>query len=75
LRTAIALTGVLVVAVGAVVEVIGALFANSVLGHNAYGFAGGILAVIGIIAISQGTRKPLRRGSTAQEKVVSSYRK
>jgi uncharacterized membrane protein required for colicin V production len=68
LRTAITLTGVFVVVVGAIVEVIGVLFANRVLGHNTYGFAGGILAVLGIMAISQGMRKPPSPGHPIQKK-------
>lgn len=63
MRTGITLTGVTVLVVGAIVEVAGVLYGNSILQHNAYGFAGGILAVLGIIAISQGTRKPRQRGS------------
>jgi hypothetical protein len=71
MRTEITLAGALVIVVGAIVEVIGVLYANSVLQHNAYGFAGGILAVLGIIALNQGTRKPRRIGPTAREKSSS----
>ena len=58
------------------VEVAGVLFANSILQHNAYGFAGGILAVLGIIAINQGRRKPrTARAHHARKKAVSNLRR
>ena len=71
MRTEVTLTGALGIVVGAIVEIIGVLYANSVLQHNAYGFTGGILAVLGIIAINQGTRKPRCIGPAAPEKSSS----
>jgi hypothetical protein len=68
MRTGITLSGVTVLVVGAIVEVAGVLYANGILQHNAYGFAGGIFAVLGIIAISQGTRKTRQHGPTVPEK-------
>jgi hypothetical protein len=56
--------------VGAIVEVIGVFYADSILLHNIYGFAGGILALLGIIAISQGMRKAQEPAHVIQKKTV-----
>jgi uncharacterized membrane protein YiaA len=74
MRTAITLTGILILVVGAIVEVIGVFYATSILLHNAYGFAGGILALFGIIAISQGIRNPPGPAQSIQKKAVLSHR-
>jgi len=54
-------TGIIVVLFGIIVEIIGVFYATDVLQHNAYGWAGGILAVLGIIAINRGMKPPDRR--------------
>jgi putative Ca2+/H+ antiporter (TMEM165/GDT1 family) len=53
-RTGIILGGILGLALAVVVEVVGVFVAADVLQHNVYGFSGGILAVLGIVAISVG---------------------
>ena len=58
---AIKATGILVVVFSIIVEIIGVFYANDALQHNAYGWAGGILAVLGIIAISRGMKPPKRQ--------------
>jgi hypothetical protein len=58
MRTGIAITGLVGLGVGALVEVVGVFYANGILSHNVYGFGGGILIVLGIIALGSGrTRK------------------
>ena len=60
MRMAIKATGVMAVIFGIIVEVIGVLYANDALQHNAYGWAGGILAVLGVVALSRGMKAPNR---------------
>ena len=54
MRTGIVLAGLLALWVALIVEVVGVYYATDILQHNIYGFGGGILAVLGIIAISVG---------------------
>jgi len=54
MRTGILLSGLLALWVALIVEVAGVYYATDILQHNIYGFGGGILAVVGIIAISLG---------------------
>jgi hypothetical protein len=60
MKIGITLAGVVVLAVAIIVEVAGVLYANGFLAHNAYGIGGGVLAVLGIIAISVGIRSPIK---------------
>ena len=46
------MAGASAVGLAVIVEVVGVLYANGILQHNVYGFAGGILAVLGIVTIS-----------------------
>jgi hypothetical protein len=54
MRNGIIWAGASVLALAVVVEVGGVLYASDILQHNVYGFVGGILAVLGIVAISTG---------------------
>jgi hypothetical protein len=54
MRTQIMFTGLVGLGLGALVEVAGIFFANDILMHNVYGFAGGILIVLGVIALGSG---------------------
>ena len=58
MRKRVVITGALVLVLGVIVEVGGVCYANGVLQHNVAGFGGGILALVGIIALtrSQSTR-------------------
>ena len=79
MRTRVVALGAAALGVAIVVEVAGVLFANGIVEHNVYGFAGGILAVGGIIAISVGrvskaagfAAPPARLRSWAVSPVVS----
>jgi len=66
MKMAIKATGITVVAFGIIIEIIGIFYANDALQHNAYGWAGGILAVLGIIAINRGTKPPITRTNLAR---------
>ena len=61
MRMKFKVTGIIGVLLGIIVEIIGVFYANDALQHNAYGWAGGILAVLGIIAINRGMKPPDRR--------------
>jgi hypothetical protein len=54
MRTRIVQAGVLALVLAIVVEVVGVLYGSGFLQHNLYGFAGGILAVLGTMAVSAG---------------------
>jgi len=62
-RFRILLAGVSALGLAVIVEVGGMFYANGFLQHNIFGFSGGILAVLGIIAISVGRvpRNPDRK--------------
>ena len=54
MRTGIVLVGLLALCVASIVEVVGVYYATDILQHNIYGFGGGIIAVLGIIAVGIG---------------------
>ena len=54
MRTGIVLAGLLALWVALIIEVVGAYYGTGILQHNIYGFGGGILAVVGIVAIGIG---------------------
>jgi len=53
-RTNVVIAGVFGLWLGAVVEVVGLFDATDVVTHNLYGWAGGILLVLGFVALSIG---------------------
>jgi len=58
-RTNVVIAGIFGLWLGVVVEVIGLFDATDVVTHNLYGWAGGILLVLGFIALGIGRdRKP-----------------
>jgi len=59
MRTAIITSGIASLAFGAIVEIGGAIYGSDALQHNAYGWAGGILIVLGALAIQRNTKKSL----------------
>jgi len=59
MRTAIIASGIASLAFGAIVEIGGAIYGSDALQHNAYGWAGGILIVLGALAIQRNTKKSL----------------
>jgi hypothetical protein len=61
MRTGMAITGLVGLGVGALVEVAGIFYANDILSHNVYGFGGGMLIILGIIALGTGRtlKKPV----------------
>jgi hypothetical protein len=64
MRNGIIWAGASVLALAVAVEIGGVLYASGILQHNVYGFAGGILAVIGIVAISMGRAPGARTEGT-----------
>ena len=60
---AITTAGIASLAFGAIVEIIGVIYGSDALQHNAYGWAGGILIVLGAFAIQRKTKKPLIKSS------------
>ena len=54
MRTNVVIAGVFGVWLGVVVEVVGLFDATDVVTHNLYGWAGGILLVLGFVALSIG---------------------
>jgi len=71
---AITTAGIASLAFGAIVEIIGVIYGSDALQHNAYGWAGGILIVLGAFAIQRNTKKSLFKNSGSAAKVRSSYR-
>ena len=63
MRMATKATGIIAVTFSIIVEIIGVFYANDALQHNAYGWGGGILAVLGIIALSRGTKPQMGRNN------------
>jgi len=57
MRTAIIASGIASLTFGAIVEIIGVFYGSDALQHNAYGWAGGILIVLGAFAIQRKTQK------------------
>jgi hypothetical protein len=54
MRTGIVLAGLLALSAALVIEVVAVYYATDILQHNVYGFGGGILAVLGIVAVGIG---------------------
>ena len=63
MRTAIITSGIASLAFGAIVEIGGAIYGSDALQHNAYGWPGGILIVLGALAIQRNTKKSLIKNS------------
>ena len=63
MRTAIIASGIASLAFGAIVEIGGAIYGSDALQHNAYGWAGGILIVLGALAIQRNTKKSLTKSN------------
>jgi len=58
MRTNVVIAGIFGLWLGTVVEIVGLFEATDVVTHNLYGWAGGVLLVLGLVAISIGrTRK------------------
>jgi len=60
MRTELVIAGITGLWLGAAVEVAGLIYATDAITHNLYGWAGGFLIVLGLIALGTGrARKPL----------------
>jgi len=70
MRTAIKAAGIASLAFGVIVEILGVFCGSDALQHNAYGWAGGILIVLGAFAIQRNTKKSLFKSSVPQLKEV-----
>jgi len=63
MKTAIIASGIASLTFGVIVEIIGVFYGSDALQHNAYGWAGGILIVLGAFAIQRKTKKSLIKSS------------
>jgi len=61
-RTNVVIAGVFGLWLGTVVEVAGLFRATDVVTHNLYGWAGGILLVLGFVALSIGRVQKTKTG-------------
>jgi len=59
MKPAIAIAGILIVAFGIIVEIIGVFNATDALQHNAYGWTGGLVVLLGTFIIQRSAKKPL----------------
>ena len=73
MKTAIIASGIASLAFGAIVEIGGAIYGSDALQHNAYGWAGGILIVLGAFAIQRNTKKSLIKNSVSAAKGRTHY--
>jgi len=65
MRMVIKATGIVSLAFGAMAEIIGVFYGANALQHNAYGWAGGILIVLGAFAIQRSSKKSLIKNSVS----------
>ena len=73
MRMEIIAAGIASLAFGAIVEIIGVFYGSDALQHNAYGWAGGILIVLGAFAIQRNTKKSLIKNSVSAAKGHTRY--
>jgi len=66
MKLTITITGIVIIAFGIIVEIIGVFNATDALQHNAYGWAGGLVALLGAFIIQRSAKKPLVKTDRSQ---------